>query len=123
MTKTFKSILVLVVAFMLTLTLTGCASSVAGKTYVYDSFEYELAEDLTAIEEGVAELAVTAVKKVYENIELTFNEDGTCTLGKYTQDGSKLTIGDTEYKVSGSKITLKIEEANYSVKVVLKVKK
>ena len=109
MTKTFKSILVLVVAFMLTLTLTGCASSVAGKTYVYDSFEYEL--------------AVTAVKKVYENIELTFNEDGTCTLGKYTQDGSKLTIGDTEYKVSGSKITLKIEEANYSVKVVLKVKK
>lgn len=122
MTKVFKSFLAIVVVLALTLTLVGCASNVAGKTYVYDSFEYELAEDLTNIEKGVAELAVTGVKKIYENIELKFNEDGTCSLGSYTQDGSKLVIADVEYKVKGSKIVLEIEEDSYSVKVVLKQK-
>ena len=123
MTKVFKRFLVIVALIALTLTLTGCATNVTGKTFVYDSFEYELAEDLTSIEKGVAELAATGIKKVYENIELTFNEDGTCTLGEYTQDGSKLVIGDVEYKVSGSKIILEVEEKNYYVKITLKEKK
>ncbi len=123
MTKVFKRFLVIIFALALTLTLTGCASNVTGKTFVYDSFDYELSEDLTAFEKGVAELAVTGIKKVYENIELTFGEDGKCSLGAYTQDGSKLTIGDVEYKVKGSKIVLEIEDDDYFVKVVLKEKK
>lgn len=123
MTKVFKRFLVIVALIALTLTLTGCATNVTGKTFVYDSFEYELAEDLTSVEKGVAELAVTGIKKGFENIELTFNEDGTCLLGKYTQDGSKLVIGEDEYKVSGSKIILEVETDDYSIKITLKEKK
>ena len=122
MTKVFKKFLVIIAVLALTLTLTGCASKVAGKTYVFDSFEYELSEDLTALEKLAAEAAATGIKVVYEKIELTFNEDGTCTLGSYTQDGSKLVIAGTEYKVKGSKIVLEVEEADFYAKVTLKVK-
>ena len=90
---------------------------------LYESFDYELSENLTEIEKGIAELAVTATKKIYENIEISFQEDGKCTLGSYTQDGSKLMINNTEFKASGNKIVLKIEEKNYSLKVVFIVKK
>lgn len=123
MTKVFKRFLVIIAVLALTLTLTGCATNVAGKTFVFDSFEYEINEDATAIEKGLAEVAATAVKKTYEIMEVTFNEDGTCTLGAYTQDGSDLEFGGVKYKVKGSKIVLEIEENNYYAKVVLKEKK
>ena len=122
MTKVFKRFLVIIAVLALTLTLTGCASKVAGKTYVFDSFDYELSEDLTSLEKLAAEAAATGIKVVYENIELTFNEDGTCTLGSYTQDGSKLVIAGTEYKVKGSKIVLEVEKDDFYAKVTLKVK-
>ena len=123
MSKTYKNLLLVIMSFVLMISLVGCAPSLVGKTYVYESFEYELSEDLTEIEKGIAEVAATAVKKVYENIEISFNEEGKCTLGSYTQDGSTLLIGNTEYKIKGSKIVLEIVEKNYSVKIVFAVKK
>ena len=123
MTKTIKNLLVLVVALVLMVSIVGCAPNLAGKTYVYESFDYELSENLTEIEKGIAELAVTATKKIYENIEISFQEDGKCSLGSYTQDGSKLMINNTEFKASGNKIVLEVEEKNYSLKVVFIVKK
>ena len=122
MTKVFKRFLVIIAVLALTLTLTGCASKVAGKTYVFDSFDYEINEDLTSLEKIAAEAAATGIKLIYENIELTFNEDGTCILGSYTQDGSKLVIAGTEYKVKGSKIVLEVEKDDFYAKVTLKVK-
>lgn len=122
MTKVFKRFLVIIAVLALTLTLTGCASKVAGKTYVFDSFDYEINEELTSLEKIAAEAAATGIKLIYENIELTFNEDGTCNLGSYTQDGSKLVIAGTEYKVKGSKIVLEVEKDDFYAKVTLKVK-
>jgi hypothetical protein len=119
-----KKLFAFISLFAFLLCLAGCAASVSGKTYKYDSFEYELSEDLTAVEKGIAEVAVTGVKKIYENIEITFNEDGTTSLGfKYTQDGSKLVVGDTEYKVKGSKIVLEVVEDDYSITITLAEKK
>ncbi len=115
----------LVLLMLLTvLALAGCASSVAGKTYTYDSFEYEKAKGLTALEDAGAEIAITAAKALYENVEITFNEDGTTNLGQsWTQDGSKLTIGSTEYKVKGSKIVVEVETEDYSYVATFVVKK
>ena len=123
MAKTLKNLFIVVLTFVLMVSIVGCAPSLAGKTYVYESFDYELSEDLTEIEKGIAELAVTATKKIYENIEISFQEDGKCSLGSYTQDGSKLMINNTEFKASGNKIVLEVEEKNYSLKVVFIVKK
>lgn len=123
MSKTLKNLFIVVLTFVLMISIVGCAPNLVGKTYVYESFEYELSEDLTEIEKGIAELAVTATKKVYENIEITFEEEGKCTLGSYTQDGSKLMINNTEFKTSGNKIVFEVVEKNYSVKIVFVVKK
>lgn len=121
--KMIKKLTALLVLAFVCLALVGCGS-VAGKTYVFDSFEYELAEDLTAIEKGVAEGAATLAKKAHENVEVTFNEDGTTSLGlSYTQDGSTLTFGGNEYKVKGSKLVLEVEKDDYSYTVTYVVKK
>ena len=122
MINLFKKSLVVIVVLMLTFTLAGCASSVAGKTYVLDSFDSELAEGLGTLEELAAKASIAATKLVYNNVEITFNEDGTCTLGTWTQEGNKLTMAGTEYKVSGNKIILKVEKNDYKIKVVLKAK-
>ena len=122
MINVLKKSLVIIAVLMLTFTLAGCASSVAGKTYVLDSFDSELTEGLGTLEELAAKASIEATKLVYNNIEITFNEDGTCTLGAWTQEGSKLTMAGTEYKVSGNKIILKVEKNDYKLKVVLKAK-
>lgn len=118
-----KKFTALLLVFLLTLVLAGCASSVAGKTYTYDSFEYEKAEGLTAVEDALVEVGVTAAKALYENVEVTFNEDGTSTLGSWTQDGSKLTIGGKEYTVKGSKIVIEVQEEKFSYTATFVVKK
>ena len=121
--KMIKKLTALFVLLFVCVALVGCGS-VAGKTYVYDSFEYELSDDLTGLEKAAAEVAATAVKKAHEYVEITFNEDGTTSLGvKYTQDGSTLTIAGVEYKVKGSKLVIEVEEDNYSYKVTYVVKK
>ena len=122
MINVLKKSLVIIAVLMLTFTLAGCASSVAGKTYVLDSFDSELAEGLGTLEEIAAKASIEATKLVYNNVEITFNEDGTCTLGTWTQEGNKLTMAGTEYKVSGNKIILKVEKNDYKLKVVLKAK-
>ena len=105
--------------------LTGC--SVAGKTYVYDSFDYELSEDLTTIEKGIAEGLITTAKKGYEILEFTFNEDGTNASGaKWTKEGSTIKVDglvDYELKLKGSKLVIEVEENNYSYVVTFVVKK
>ena len=47
--KMIKKLTALFVLLFVCVALVGCGS-VAGKTYVYDSFEYELSDDLTALE-------------------------------------------------------------------------
>ena len=105
--------------------LTGC--SVAEKTYVSDSFDYEIAEGLSMTDSFAANAAIEVAKGAYSNLEITFNADGTTGSGaKWTQDGSKLTIDglvDLEFKVSGSKLVASYECDNYSWKAVLVVKK
>ena len=105
--------------------LTSC--SVAGKTYVYDSFDYELSEDLTTIEKGIAERLITTAKKGYEILEFTFNEDGTTASGaKWTKEGSTIKVDglvDYELKLKGSKLVIEVEENNYSYIVTFVVKK
>ena len=118
-----KKIGLLVLLFALTLVLSACATNVSGKTFVYDSFEYEKAEGLTPGEDVIADIAISAAKAIYENVEVTFNEDGTCVLGSWTQEGTKLTIGKEEYKVSGSKIVLEVVEEDYSYTVKFTIKK
>jgi hypothetical protein len=120
-----KKFLAFFAMFALLLGLASCGS-VAGKTYVYGEFEYEVAEDLTKIEAGLAEAAVTVAKKTYEKVEITFNEDGTCTGGTWTKDGSNVTvktIGEVTYKLKGSKLVLEVVEEAYSYTVTLVVKK
>lgn len=118
-----KKFTALLLVLFMALALVGCASSVAGKTYVYDSFEYEKAEGLTAVEDALVEVGVTAAKAIYENVEVTFNEDGTSVLGSWTQDGSKLTIGGKEYTVKGSKIVIEVQEEKFSYTATFVVKK
>ena len=118
----------LFVFFALLVGLLGLAScSVAGNTYIYDSFEYEIAEDATKLESAAIEVAITAAKKVYENLEITFNEDGTTNTGaKWTKDGSIIKVDgvvDYEFKVSFNKLLVEVQEKNYSYTVTLVVKK
>ena len=119
-----KKIAKLLSVFVFLLTLAGCSVNVSGKTFVYESFDYKLEEDLTGLEEAAAELAVTAVKKLYEYTEITFNEDGTTSLGQeWKQEGSTLTVDGTAYKVEGSLIVLTIDEEDYDITIKLAEKK
>ena len=115
-----KKILAFVALFACLLGLASCTTKVSGKTYVYDSFSYEISEDLTAIEKGVAELAATGIKKTYEVIELVFDAE---TEGDvWTQDGKTVTYGGVEYTVKGKKLVLSVSEDDYSYTVTLKQK-
>lgn len=116
----------IIAVFVLLLTIVGlasCATDVKGKTYVYDSFEYEVAEGLTPLEQAGADIAISAVKAIHEGKELTFKEDGTCTYGKWSQDGKEVTIGDSVYKATGRKLVLEVTTEDYTYKVTYVVKK
>lgn len=116
----------IIAVFVLLFTIVGlasCATKVEGKTYVYEKFEYELSEGLTSIEKGIAELAVSAAKALHEGNEVTFNADGTCKFGKWTQDGKDVTIGDTVYKATGNKLVLEFTSEDYTYTVTYTIKK
>ena len=118
-----KKLFAILALFAVVLSLSACATKVTGKTFTYDAFEYEVSEDLTKIEQGIAEAAATAIK-VGAQIDITFNEDGTCTLGTYTQDGSKVIINESvEYKAAGGKLVLESEGDGFSYKVTYVEKK
>ena len=118
-----KKLFAILALFAVVLSLSACTTKVAGKTFTYEKFEYTVNEDLTALEKGAAELAATAIKAGAQ-IDITFNEDGTCTLGKYTQDGSKVIINENiEYKAVGGKLVLESEGEGFSYKVTYVEKK
>ena len=118
-----KKLFAILALFAVVLSLSACATKVAGKTFTYENFEYTVNEDLTKIEKGLAEVAATAIKAGAQ-IDITFNEDGTCTLGTYTQDGSKVIINENiEYKAAGGKLVLESEGEGFSYKVTYVEKK
>ena len=118
-----KRIIAIFVLLFTVIGLASCATKVEGKTYAYEKFEYELTEGLTKIEEGIAEAAVTAVKIIHEGKEITFNANGTCTFGQWTQDGKDVTIGSSVYKATGNKLVLEVTTEDYTYKVTYKIKK
>ena len=118
-----KKLFAILALFAVVLSLSACANKLAGKTFSYENFEYTVNEDLTKIEKGLAEVAATAIKTGAQ-IDITFNEDGTCTLGTYTHDGSKVIINENiEYKAAGGKLVLESEGDGFSYKVTYVEKK
>ncbi len=118
-----KKLFAILALFAVVLSLSACATKVAGKTFTYDDFEYTIDDSLTALEKGAAELAATGIKAGAQ-IDITFNEDGTCTLGTYTQDGSKVIINENvEYKAAGGKLVLESKGEGFSYKVTYVEKK
>ena len=103
-----KKLFAILALFAVVLSLSACATKVAGKTFTYENFEYTVNEDLTKIEKGLAEVAATAIN----------------TLGTYTQDGSKVIINENiEYKAAGGKLVLESEGDGFSYKVTYVEKK
>ena len=70
----------------------------------------------------VAESSLAAIKSDSKT-DITFNEDGTCTLGTYYQWFSKVIIEDIEYEVVGEKLVLESEEKEFSYKITYIEKK
>ena len=116
-----KKILMFFSLFVCLFTLASCSAEVSGKTYVYDSFEYKLSDDLTGAEKAVVELAVTGFKKTCEVLVLEFKVDTEGSL--WTQDGNKVSYGGVIYTVKGSKLVLTGSKDNYSYTVTYVVKK
>ena len=131
-----KKLFAILELFAVVLSLSACTTKVAGKTFVYDELEIKWTDK---VDEDKQESITNFLVKMNEDAEITFNEDGTCTLGTYTQDGSKVLVGDVEYTAKGGKLTyeldvttldidlgfIKISLSDYaeSVTVVYKVKK
>ena len=118
-----KKIFAFLFALVAILTLTGCSVR-KGHYYQYSTFEYELFEDLTTIEKGIAEVAITTAKKGYQFLSFGFVNDEVCfvgnTQGSYTQDGNKITVkcGLTyELVAKGSKLVIEVQEDDYSYTV------
>ena len=121
-----KKFLLFIGALLLSLTLIGC-DSVEDKTYSYDSFDFEYAEGLTTFEKLAVDAAITIVKATWENTTVTFNADGTTSLGgHWVQDGSEVQVFNvwgehTVFEQDGKQLTYKVTTDNYSYTVILTV--
>jgi len=111
---------------ILCLTLAGCASSVAGKTYNYDSFTVKYDDSVRNEDKERYEKVIDAALSLYK-ISYTFDENGKVnpvagiSLVSYEQDGNKVTlkgslsgVSTTQFTVSGSKLktTLSSKDLN-----------
>ena len=130
-----RAILTTVVAAMLAVcmfSLTACAGSVEGKTYKFHDITYKYDGEMTENEKIYADRAVETMKKIFESLELTFEEggkvkSGSIPTGTWEQDGSKLVVkavvGSGEYKLSGSKLIMSNKDdkdAKLTITVTLK---
>ena len=121
-----KKFLLFIGALLLSLTLISC-DSVEEKTYNYKSFDFEYAEGLTTFEKLAVDAAITIVKATWENTTVTFNADGTTSLGgHWVQDGSEVQVFNvwgehTVFEQDGKQLTYKVTTDNYSYTVILTV--
>ena len=115
-----KKIFAFLGLFACILTLVGC-SKVSGKTYVYESFTYELADDLSTLEEIAAKAVAATAEALAKNNKMVFDPETEGDL--WSQDGSKVIYGGIEYKVKGSKLIFEKTEDGCTYVVTYKVLK
>ena len=99
--KLFGALVVALLASTLVL-LAACASSVAGKTYVFEDAEVSIDRELSEVEDAAVDLAAAMVKEGLSGATMSFSEDGKVTMKvgdgdvstgiTYTQDGSTVTF-------------------------------
>ena len=121
-----KKILLFIGALLLSLTLISC-DSVEDKTFSYKSFDFEYAEGLTTFEKLAVDAAITIVKATWENTTVTFNADGTTSLGgHWVQDGSEVQVFNvwgehTVFEQNGDELIYTVAAENYSYTVILAI--
>lgn len=123
MKKLLTSISVALLAIVLCVAFSGCATNVSGKTYQFDTIEYETENDLSDEVKELLDGIVEGLESTYSG-SITFNDDGTVSgtisgfsAGAWKQDGKTVglyatadsTTALTEYTVSGSKLVYEYE--------------
>lgn len=142
MKKLLTSISVALLAIILCVAFSGCATNVSGKTYQFDTIEYETDAELSDTVKGILDGIVEGLESNYAG-SITFNEDGTVSgsiagisAGAWKQDGKTVglyasqssTTALAEFSASGSKLVSETEESysgllvnfSYTIKVTYK---
>ena len=107
--------------FAVVLTLSACTTKVAGKTFVYEELEISFTEKG---DENTNAKIQQYLEALYTGKEITFNEDGTCTGGTYTQDGSEVVVNETlTYEAKGGKLVYNLDIATLDIDLgIIKIK-
>lgn len=127
MKKFLKVMAAAMAVIALAVAFAGCTIKVSGKTFVFSEVRIELPKDASEDDKTAAEAAKAIVELGVKNVKYTFKDDGTMGsgLGKWTQDGKKVTIttaGVTtaEFTVNGKKLEQGTKQGNYSFTIVYK---
>ena len=131
MKKLLISISVALLAIILCVAFSGCATNVSGKTYAFSEVNLETEEELSSLEQAAVNLAKAAVETAYKG-SLTFNEDGTLSgsvsgisAGYWAQDGKNVSLYATSamstalltLTASGSKLEYSVTQSGYTFSI------
>lgn len=96
-----KGLILLVAAFMMLFTLAGCGSSSPAGTYEFSSSVSAGVE--TTAEDMESYASLLGLDDIGDLMQLTLNDDGTCSLSAYGSD-----MGDGTWEASGNTISVTI---------------
>ena len=121
-----KKFLLFIGALLLSLTLISC-DSVEDKTFTYKAFAFEYAEGLTTFEKLAVDAVITVSKASWEKTTITFNADGTTSLGgHWVQDGSEVQVFNVwgeraVLEQNGNELTYIVTTDTYTYTVILAI--